>query len=158
MTTLVVISLLLLAQDVISFRNNFEDNRITERSMPAALRNSIITGIKAMKYLLKDSRKVATNIAAEEDTHRMYIKTGGLGRMDKEFRKLVPNSRILKMPDGEFGRIGKVGYLFLYAKSVNKDGVPSISVFKNSDIAKIVAGKSNLKRSEVPHDEIMYKD
>ena len=51
-----------------------------------------------------------------------------------------------------------MGYLFLYAKSVNKDGVPSISVFKNSDIAKIVAGKSNLKRSEVPHDEIMYKD
>ena len=53
-----------------------------------------------MKYLLKNSRKVATNIAAEEDTHRMYIKTGGLGRMEKEFRKLVPNSRILKMPDG----------------------------------------------------------
>lgn len=135
----------------IKFRKDYKI--VTKRSI-GSIRNSVITGIKALKFLLSGTIQVSQDF----DVHKKYIKSCGISQMNRDFKALINDGgKTLKSPVREWRSMGQVGNLSLFAKSKNEHGYPSITVYKTNELMEGVYGKRKKKIFELPRNEIIYK-
>lgn len=97
-------------------------------------RSALSLGWLALKTLLKGTRLIASKLASEGVTYRVYQRPGDFQTALKTFRSLVDPQKIRKIQSsGQSGWIGNVGDRQLVLKRKGWEGYPELELTKASE-------------------------